>query len=73
MSEPLKTIKYRFGLILFILFINTGCASLLKPEFNYKKKESHCSMEQLVGHDRYYYSDHYQRKLKKSTKRIARK
>ena len=73
MSKPIRIFKYTFALILLVFFTSTGCASVLKNKFNHKKKESSCSLADLVGPDTYYYSDHYQRKLKKSIKKINRK
>jgi hypothetical protein len=75
-SMPVKVARRSKHIILavpFILFIFTGCASMLKSKVNFKKRASYCSLDQLVGPDTYYYSDHYQRKLKKSIKRIGRK
>jgi hypothetical protein len=73
MSKTFRILKFTIALIFFVLFAGTGCASVLKTKFNHKKKDSYCNLAQLVGPDKYYYSDRYQRKLKKSTKRIGKK
>ena len=64
--------KYSFALILFVLFTSTGCVSVPKTSFNHKKKSSDCSLKQLVGPNKNFYTDHYQRKLTRNTKRIGR-
>jgi hypothetical protein len=73
MSKPIRILKYTFVLILFAFFTGNGCVSVSKTKFNHKKKGSSCSLADLVGPDTYYYSDHYQKKLKKSIKKISRK
>ena len=72
MAKAIRVFKYTFAFIFFVLFTNTGCVSVKKNKVNFKSKESFCSLAQLVGPDRYYYSASYQRKLKKSIKRIGR-
>jgi len=73
MPAPIRILKYTFLLIFFALFTCTGCASLAKPGFNHNKKGSSCSLSDLVGPDKYYYSEHYKRKLKRSIKKISNK
>jgi len=72
MSKSFRLLKFTFALIIYILFTGSGCGSTLKTEVHHKKKKSSCNLEQLVGNDRYYYSDHYKRELKKSIKKIGR-
>ena len=72
MSRTTRIFKCTFAFF-FVLFMSISCALVKKNKVNFKTKKSYCSLEQLVGPDTYYYSDHYQRKLKKSTKRIGRK
>jgi len=71
MLKAIRIIKYTFAFF-FVLFTGTCCASVKKNKVNFKTKESFCSLAQLVGVDTYYYSAYYQRKLKKSIKKIGR-
>jgi hypothetical protein len=73
MTALVRILKYKFLLILFIYLTGTGCASVPKSKFNHNKKVSSCSLSDLVGPDKYYYSDHYQRKLKRGIKKISNK
>ena len=72
-EKHFKMSKCKFVLFISVLFISAGCASVMKPRFNYKKKESECNLGNLVGPDKYFYSAHYQRKLKFMKKRFKRK
>jgi hypothetical protein len=72
MSKTIRILKCTF-ILFFVLFMATNCASITKNKVNFKTKKSSCSLAQLVGPDTYYYSNHYQIKLKKTTKRIDRK
>jgi hypothetical protein len=69
MSKPKSILP--LAMIFFVLFSGSGCTTLQKTKLNHKKKKSDCSLSQLVGPDTYYYSAHYQKKLKKSIKRIS--
>lgn len=71
-SETIRILKYTFAFLL-VLLMSISCASVNKNKVSFKTKKSSCSLDQLVGHNTYYYSDHYQRKLKKITKGIGRK
>jgi hypothetical protein len=71
MSEQIRIYKYVLTLFLFILFIGTGCASVFKTNYPHKKKESNCTLAELVGSNTLFYSDHYKRTLKRSLKRIG--
>lgn len=73
MSKQIRINKYVFTLFLFILFTVTGCASVLKKNFNHNKKESNCTLSELVGSNTLYYSDRYKRTLKRSLRRIGAK
>jgi hypothetical protein len=72
MSKTIRILKYAIAFVC-VLFIGSGCASAKKHKVDFKTKRSACSLEQLVGPDKYYYSDHYQRRIKKSNKRIGGK
>jgi hypothetical protein len=71
-SETIRRLKCTSAFF-FVLFIGISCATVNRNKVSYKTKKSYCSLAQLVGHNTYYYSDHYQRKLKKITKGTGRK
>jgi hypothetical protein len=73
MPAVIRILKYIFPLIFFVFLCVAGCASASKSKFNHNKKSSSCSLSDLVGPDKYYYSEHYQRKLKRSMKNISKK
>jgi hypothetical protein len=72
MSKQIKILLKTSAFIIFLI-ASTGCASLKKIKFNHRKSESYCNLDKLVGPDKYYYSGHYQRKLKRSIKKISLK
>jgi hypothetical protein len=61
-------------IIAFIAILSTGCASAQKNKFSsrkgYIKPESSCDLSHL-GRNKYFYSTHYKRILKRSVKKIG--
>jgi hypothetical protein len=70
MSKQIKILLNISALLILILVSSSGCASSKKSQ---RKSESYCNLDKLVGPDKYYYSGHYQRKLKRSIKKISLK
>lgn len=56
-------------LLLILLFLVTGCAASKKYTPVDKRKESLCDLTHL-GKNKYYYSDYYARKLRRSERKI---
>lgn len=53
--------------VMFVLIVTaSGCGSAVKGKSHHKIKKSSCSIDELVGNDTFYYSDRYQRRLKRS-------
>jgi len=60
------------SIFVFIFAITcTGCVSARIKYISYKKEESTCDLTRM-GKNKYFYSSHYQRKLERSIKEIAR-
>jgi hypothetical protein len=73
MSKAIKILKCSFLFLLIVLFTGTGCASSKKNiAYENKRKDSLCDLSHL-GRNKYYYSNYYQKKLVKSTKKISGK
>jgi len=53
-----------------VFFTATGCASAKKYRFDITKKKESCDMAHM-GKNKYFYSNHYQKILRKSTRRIS--
>ena len=70
MRKTIRILKYAYVLLLIALFTSTGCASAKKNMISVKSKESLCDLSRL-GKNKYFYSTNYQRKLTKSSKKIA--
>jgi len=70
MSYVIRILKSSFIVILVMVFTCTGCASAKKTRIDFKRTESLCDLSHL-GRNKYYYSTYYQKKLKKSEKRIG--
>lgn len=70
MSKSIGIIKYAFVIFIFVFFTITGCASTKKSVVFSKKNESLCDLSHL-GKNKYFYSASYQRRLTRSTKKIA--
>jgi hypothetical protein len=73
MSRKVRVFLSLFAFILVVVLTGSGCTSLRKTKFHSRKSESFCNLSKLVGPDTYYYSEHYQKKLKKSIRRIGSK
>jgi hypothetical protein len=65
-SKRIRILKIKYIIIFIILVAGSGCGSSTKGKSHYKIRKSSCSLDQLVGNDTFYYSDRYQRKLKRS-------
>jgi len=65
----MKYLKYL--IILLIAILIGSCSASKKNPWAEKKKKSHISATQL-GRNKYFFSNHYQKKLKKSYKRKQR-
>jgi len=69
--KPIRIVKYVFAIFLVVFFACSGCASAKKNFIHSRSEESLCDLSRL-GKNKYFYSAAYQRKLTKSTKKIAR-
>jgi hypothetical protein len=73
MSKEIRILKYSFIFMLIALLAGTGCASAKKNiAYKNKQKDSLCDLSHL-GRNKYYYSNYYQKKLARSTKKISGK
>jgi hypothetical protein len=71
MASAIRILKV-VPLFIFIVVITcTGCASSKNNFISRKKAESTCDLTRM-GENKYFYSSHYQRKLTRSLKDIAR-
>jgi hypothetical protein len=68
MPKIIRILKFTFALS-FLILIAGSCGSAVKGKSHYTIKKSSCSLDQLVGDDKFFYSDSYQRKLKRSISR----
>jgi len=62
----MKYLKYLF--IIFITVLMSSCFASKQNPYSKKKKKSHISATQL-GRNKYFFSNQYQKKLKKSYKK----
>lgn len=69
-SKVIRELKHSVIFVFIVVLTCTGCASAKKNKFHSKWKESLCNVSHL-GKNKYYYSKHYQRKLKRITNEIA--
>ncbi len=65
----MKYLKYLIIILIVILF--GSCSPSKKNPWAEKKKNTHISATQL-GRNKYFFSNHYQKKLKKSYKKRRR-
>lgn len=70
MPEIPRMIKYLLFFLMIVIFTGTGCASAKKARPPDKQEQSLCDLSHL-GKNKYYYSNHYQKKLKKSIRRLG--
>ncbi len=70
MSKPPKKLILIFISVLVVLLTCEGCASAKKKAVISKSKESMCDLTRL-GKNKYFYSNYYQKKLKKNVKKIG--
>jgi hypothetical protein len=70
MSKTPKILIFTFISVSAVLFTCEGCASTKKNVIISKSKDSMCDLTRL-GKNKYYYSNPYQKKLKKSVKKIG--
>jgi len=70
MTETPGKIKYLFIFLLIVIFAGTGCATAKKARPPDKQEQDLCDLSHL-GKNKYYYSRHYQNKLKKSIRKLG--
>jgi hypothetical protein len=71
MAHAIRILKV-VSLFIFIVVITcTGCASPRRTFISHQKAQSTCDLSRM-GENKYFYSSHYQRKLAKSLREIAK-
>jgi hypothetical protein len=71
MSSAKRILRMIIPLAATVFLMCSGCASTKNDFISRKKAESTCDLTRL-GRNKYFYSDHYQKKLGRSNRLIKR-